>query len=176
MKYSIDTHLITSLNAADVPGEPGTPRVWLERWPTARRSLISNLFHYAVRDGAITPALVVQAVQTALHQRLRYAIPPRNARDETLYAVWQALQTAPHDAYAYAQSVLDRESLPRAERERQKQERGRHFQQQYMAQLPVTEQQLHFIRFLRYTGEPPANRAEASTLIDGLLSARRGQP
>jgi hypothetical protein len=42
-----------------------------------------------------------------------------------------------------------------------------------MAQLPVTEQQLRFIRFLGYTGEPPTNRAQASTLIDGLLRERR---
>ena len=100
---------------------------------------------------------------------------PCNATDETLPAVWQALQVAPQEAYAYAQSVLDWESLPWAERERQKQERGRHFQQQYMAQLPVTPQQQAFLRTLGHTGEPPANRAEASTLIDRLLSARRGQ-
>jgi hypothetical protein len=91
-----------------------------------------------------------------------------------LHAVWQALQTAPQEAYAYAQSVLDWEHLPHAERERQKQERGRHFQQQYMAQLPVTPQQQAFLQRLGYAGEPPANRAEASTLIDGLLNARRG--
>jgi hypothetical protein len=139
--------------------------------------LISNLFHHAVRDGATTPALVVHAVQAALARRLRHATPPRNATDETLHAVWQALQIAPQDAYAYAQSVLDWESLPRAERERQKQERGRHFQQEYMARLPVTPQQQAFLRTLGHTGEPPANRAEASILIDGLLSARgKGQP
>jgi hypothetical protein len=90
-------------------------------------------------------------------------------------AVWQALQAAPLEAYVYAQSVLDWEALPRAERERQKQERGRHFQQQHMAQLPVTPQQHAVLRTLGHTGELPANRADASTLIDGLLSARRSQ-
>jgi len=44
---------------------------------------------------------------------LRYATPPRNATDETLHAVWQALQAAPQEAYAYAQTVLDWESLIR---------------------------------------------------------------
>ena len=96
-----------------VPSATVTPRDWLEQWPVARRSLISNLFHYAVRDGATTPALVVHAVQGALARRLRYVTPPRHATDETLHAVWQALQAAPQDAYAYAQSVLDWESLPR---------------------------------------------------------------
>jgi hypothetical protein len=44
-----------------------------------------------------------------------------------------------------------------------------------MAQLPVTDPQLRFLKTLNYSGKPPANRAEASTLIDRLLSARRGQ-
>ncbi len=113
MEYSINTQFDTSPNAARVASETVTPRDWLEQWPPVRRSLISNRFHYAVRDGAIMPALVVRAVQTALHQRLRYATPPRNATDETLHAVWQALQAAPQEAYAYAQTVLDWESLIR---------------------------------------------------------------
>ena len=174
-QYSIHTNLGTSPHATGVTSEAVISRNWLEQWPVARRSLISNLFHYAVRDGAITPALVVHAVQVAIARRLRYATPPRNASDETLHAVWQTLQTAPHEAYEYTQNVLDWEHLPRAERERQKQERGRHFQQQYMAQLPVTPQQQAFLQTLGHTGEPPANRADASTLIDGLLNARRGQ-
>jgi hypothetical protein len=176
-QYSITTQCDTPLHDPGVPSATVTQRHWLEQWPVARRSLISNLFHSAVREGATTPALVVHAVQAALARRLRYGTPPRHATDETLYAVWQALQIAPQDAYAYAQSVLDWESLPRAERERQKQERGRHFQQQYMAQLPVTPQQQVFLQKLGHQGARPANRAEASSLIDGLLSARgKGRP
>jgi hypothetical protein len=170
-----DSQLGTSQARPGVTTADATTRAWLEQWPAPRRSLISNLFHYSVREGATTPALVIQAVQRALQQRLRYATSLRNAADETLHAVWQALQAAPQEAYAYAQSVLDWEFLPRAERERQKQERGRHVQRQYMAQFPVTPQQQAFLQSLGHTGEPPANRAEASTLIDGLLSARRGQ-
>jgi len=153
---------------------PDPSREWLEQWPKPRRSLISNLFHFAVREGETTPALVVRAVQVAVHHRLQYATPPLDACQTTLHAVWQALQSAPQEAYVYAQSVLDWESLPRAERERHKQERGRHFQQEYMARMPVTPQQQAFLRTLGYTGEPPTNRLEASTLIDTLLSARKG--
>jgi hypothetical protein len=174
-QYSITTQCDTLSHDPGVPSATITPRHWLEQWPVTRRSLISNLFHHAVRDGATTPALVVHAVQVALERRLRHATPPRNATDETLHAVWQALQAVPQEAYAYTQSVIDWEHLPRAERERQKQARGRHFQQQYMVQLPVSPQQQAFLRALGHTGEPPANRAEASVLIDGLLSARRGQ-
>jgi hypothetical protein len=172
---STNTQLDTLPPATGVPRATVTPRDWLAQWPIACRSLISNLFHYAVRAGAPTPALVVHAVQGALERRLRSVTSPRTATDETLHSVWQLLQAAPQEAYAYAQSVLAWESLPRAERERQKQERGRHFQQQYMVQLPVTPQQEAFLRTLGYTGELPANRAEASMLIDGLLNARRGQ-
>jgi hypothetical protein len=43
-----------------------------------------------------------------------------------------------------------------------------------MAQLPVTPQQQAFLQSLGHTGEPPANRLEASRLIDRLLTARRG--
>jgi hypothetical protein len=174
-QYNTTTQFDTSAHVTDVTSETATPRDWLAQWPVARRSLISNLFHYAVRDGARTPALVVHAVQSVLHRRLRYVTSLHNTTDETLHAVWQSLQVAPQGAYAYAQSVLDWEALPRAERERQKQERGRHFQQQYMAQLPVTAQQHAFLRTLGHTGKPPANRAKASTLIEGLLSARKGQ-
>src|SRR5262245_25134995 len=110
-EYSIDLHLDTSFNAAGVPHETGIPRVWLEQWPTARRSLLSNLFHCAVRAGATTPALVVNSPQVAVVRRLRYATSPRNATDETLHAVWQSPQAAPQEAYAYAQSVLDWEHL-----------------------------------------------------------------
>jgi len=171
---STNTQLDTLPHATGVPRATVTPRDWLAQWPIACRSLISNLFHYAACEGVTTPALVARAVQTALRHRLSSVPFPRNATDETLSAVWQALQAAPLEAYVYAQSVLDWESLSRAERERQKQERDRHFQHQYMAQLPVTPPPLTFLQSLGHTGAPPANRAEASTLIDKLLSARRG--
>src|SRR5215831_12360665 len=102
-EYSTATQRDTSAHATRVPSASATTRDWLEQWPVARRRLISNLFHHALRDGAATPALVVHAVQGALARRLRYATPPRDTTDETLHAVWQALQAAPQDAYAYTQ-------------------------------------------------------------------------
>lgn len=167
----------TSPNTASSTAPTVTPRAWLEQWPPARRSFISNLFHDAVRDGATTSALVVHAVHTVLHQRLRYATLPRNTTDATLRAVLQSLQTAPDDAYAYAQTVLDWEALPYDERQQRKAERGRHFQQQYMAVQPVTDKQLRYLQSLGYPGDAPASCADASALIDSILTARReGQP
>jgi hypothetical protein len=154
-----------------------TPRTWLERWPTARRSLISNLFHYAARAGATTPVFIISAVQVELHRRLRYARPPFDATDDALHGVLQSLQNAPSEAYVYAQTVLDWEALPYDERQRQKQAHGRHFQEQYMATLPVTGPQLRYLHSLHYIGEVPANRLEASKLIAILRSAQgKGRP
>jgi hypothetical protein len=149
-----------------------TTRRWLEQWPITRRSLISNLFHSAVRAGATTPDLIIHAVQAELHRRLQYVQPPLNATDEALHGVLQSLQTAPSEAYPYVQTVLDWEALPYDERQRQKQAPGRHFQQQYMATLPVTGPQLRYLHSLHYVGEVPANRFKASKLIAMLRSAQ----
>src|SRR5262245_2535906 len=111
--FSTSPNTYTRPTPARVPSAPIAVRDWLEQWPTARRRLVINWFQYAVRNGAPTPALVVKAVQGAIAQRLRYTTPPCNATDETLHAVWQALQAAPQEAYAYAQRVLDWEALPR---------------------------------------------------------------
>ena len=175
MKYSTPTYLDTAPNAPPFADETAAPRVWLEQWPALRRGLISNLFHFAVLQEASTPALVVYAVQIALRRRLQYATPPLNATNQTLQHVWQSLQVAPHEAYAYAQTVLDREALPYVERQQRKAERGTHYQQAHMATLPATDKQFSLLRSLGYTGEPPANRAAASTLIERLLSERKGQ-
>jgi hypothetical protein len=176
MKYSIPTISSTASNAPGASQDTVTPRAWLEQWPTTRRSLISNLFHSAVRKGATTPLMVFSIVQTDLHQHLRDAKRPFSTTDEVLHTVLQALQTAPHEACHYAQAVLDWEALPYHERQRQKQERRRHFQRQYIAGLHPTAKQLGFLRQLGYTGAAPANRADASTLIDEWVNARvKGQ-
>src|SRR5262245_8746122 len=48
------------------------PREWLTQWPAARRSLLANLFHFAVRHGAGTPHAVVTAVVHALQRRVQW--------------------------------------------------------------------------------------------------------
>jgi hypothetical protein len=175
VQYNTPTYLDTAPNATPVADETATPRGWLEQWPALRRGLISDLFHFAVRQGASTPALVVNAVKRALRRRLQYATPPLNTTNQTLQHVWQSLQVAPQEAHAYAQTVLDWEALPYAERQQRKAERGTHYQQARMATLPVTDKQFNLLRSLGYTGEPPANRAAASTLIEKLHSERKGQ-
>ena len=75
-QYNTNTQFDTPTNTLGDTNETATSRDWLAQWPIARRSLISNLFHYAAREGATTPAHVVRAVQTALRRRLG-AVPHR---------------------------------------------------------------------------------------------------
>jgi hypothetical protein len=173
-QYSTLDVTYTSESSASVTRDTVTPRGWLTQWPTARRSLISNLFHNAVRAGATTPALIITAVQADLWRRLRYATPSPDVTDATLHAVLQALQTAPHEAYPYAADVLAWARLPRAERERHKRARAKPYRDTYMAGRSATEAQLRYLRGLGHTGAAPANCAEASALIDVLRSERWG--
>jgi hypothetical protein len=46
---------------AQCPGEDS--RAFLAQFPAARRSTVSNLFHYAFRTGAATPLAVIASVK-----------------------------------------------------------------------------------------------------------------
>jgi hypothetical protein len=123
-------------------------------------------FHNAVRSGTQQPAQVLQAVRQECARR-------RHWRDETDAAVvLEALDTDPAGALAYAQSVLDYEQLPYEARQRVKAERAIHYLKQGMQGKPATVAQLAYIRGLGYRGEPPADRAAASALIDHLEQER----
>jgi hypothetical protein len=76
-------------------------------------------------------------------------------------------------ALAYAQSVLDWEHLPYAERRQHKAERGAIYQQHAMAAKPVTEKQRALLQRLGVQAEP-ANRYEASVWIETAL--KKGAP
>lgn len=152
--------------------QASTGRAWLERFPAARRSGVANMFHFGVRQGHSTPAAVVQQVTHDVKRQLQGATD--HARETHLHAILEALQADRQGALAYAETVIAWEHLPHAERQRQKQERARHYEQAYMTTVAPTEKQIVALRFLGYTGDRPANRAEASVLIDELLSASQG--
>jgi hypothetical protein len=125
-------------------------------------------FHNAVRSGTQQPAQVLQAVRQECARR-------RHWRDETDAAVvLEALDTDPAGALAYAQSVLDYEQLPYEARQRVKAERAIHYLKQGMVGKPVTAPQAALLRTLGYQGTPPADRAEASRLIEALLHGKGG--
>src|SRR5438132_10889622 len=86
------------------------PRAWLEHFPAPRRSAIANWYHYAVRNGARTPAAVVQQVYQTVQRRLQWA--SAHTDEAHFRAVLEALQTDRYGALAYAAAVIAYEQLP----------------------------------------------------------------
>jgi hypothetical protein len=149
-------------------GEIVTARAWLEHFPVPRRSTIANWFHFAVRDGAHQPAVVLQAVRQVCARRL-------GGGDETDAAVvLQALDSDPEGAIAYAAAVIAYEQLPYEARQRVKAERAIHFIKETMRGKTVTPAQTAYLQLLGYAGAPPTDRAQAGALIDDLRQ-KRGQ-
>ena len=138
------------------------PREWLTRWPADRRSLLANLFHFAVRNGACTSPAVVAAVVHALRRRLQWH------DDTTLAAVLEQLQTDPAPALHYAGTVIAYEHLPYDARQRVKAARATSYLLEAMRGKPVTDKQTTLLRTLGYGGPQPEDRAAASTLITHL--------
>jgi hypothetical protein len=137
---------------------------WLDQFPADRRSTVANWFHFAVREGARTPAAVVIAVQETVRRRLTGESDP--ARRAHLATVAHALQQ--DGALAYAAEVITYEQLPYAERQRVKAERGKPYMVEAMRGKPPTEKQLALLRS-KGVSSMPEDRAEASQMIDRLL-------
>lgn len=142
------------------------PRAWLEHFPALCRSVIANWFHFSVRAGHCTTALVVHQVQQAVQRRLLWVSDP--AEDAHLRTVLAALQTDRSGSLAYAQSVIDYEHLPYDARQRVKAERAVPYVQEAMRGQSVTEKQAAYLLALGHTGPQPEDRAAASALIDRL--------
>jgi hypothetical protein len=145
-------------------------RAWLERFPANRRSAIANWHHYAVRAGAHTPESVLLQVQQTIYRRLQWTRDP--ATGAHLSAVVEALTADRAGALAYAQSVIDYEHLPYAERQRAKAERATNYVKEAMRGKDVTPAQRSFLLTLGYAGDPPEDRAAANALIDKLKRGR----
>jgi hypothetical protein len=137
-------------------------REWLTQWPTGRRSLLANLFHFAVRNSACTPRAVVAAVIQDLQRRLQWS------DDTMLNAVLEQLQSDPALALQYAGTVITYERLPYEARQRVKAERATPYLQEAMRGKPITDKQAAYLRALGHTGPQPEDRAAASALIDRL--------
>ena len=141
------------------------PETFLAHWESPRRALITNLFCYAVREGCKDEAAVCEHVRAAIRQRAWY--DSQQAAAQGLVRL-NALLDSP-EAHEFAASIIERERLPREERERQKAERASFYQQEYMRGKPPTEKQISFLKKLGCL-ETPRDRAHASELI----SAARG--
>jgi hypothetical protein len=142
---------------------------YLLQFPERSRSMVGNLFFGCCRqwlDGEPTPAELVGAVQARTLTLYREG----DSRRDVLELVFDSLQS--EGAREFAEFVIAREKIPQAERARLKEKLAAEFREQHMASLPVTPRQLSFLRSLGST-ETPANRAEASALIDSLLGKRK---
>jgi len=163
---------ITQSNAPD-QGTIEDGRALLERFPSNRRSYISNTFLYAVRSGARTPGKVLTDVEHELSETAkrsrRWGFTDTIERTESIYSI---LNEFHDEALAFAAWAIRWEALPPAERERQKRAKGEVHRQAYMEQQPATDKQVAYIRSLGYQG-PVTSKAHASSLIEQL---KRGEP
>lgn len=128
---------------------PNAPRAWLEQFPAQHRSAIANWFHFSVRSGIFLPAAVLAAVESTIRRRLAWSPTPAS---DWRYEVLKALHEGRAGAMAYAQSVINYEELPHAQRQKVKAERTVAALKEAMKAKTVTDPQRAYLRALGYTG------------------------
>lgn len=132
---------------------------YLAYFPPEQRSTAANSLLEAVRAGCSEP-----------HQVVGYALEKaaRRTWNEAAHTLRLLAELDPEALLAGARWALWWESLPYAERQRLKAERSEPVIERWMAGQPPTEKQLRYLHNLGYRGPTPANRLEASKLIDGF--------
>jgi hypothetical protein len=138
---------------------------FLGHFSTEQKSAAANLILKAVRAGCDNPHQVVGFVTAEAERRLALGWGDGLAR--------AVLRLDREALLAGARWALWWESLPYAERQRLKQERSTPAIERYMAEQPPTEKQLSYLQALGYSGPAPANRLEASRLIDEVMRGGR---
>jgi hypothetical protein len=145
---------------------------FLENFETARRSLIANMFCFAVRGGEKTPVDVIEWVRSDAGIRFAAATYDRNAEiGAAMETLLEIIET--NEAIEYARFVIYRESLPQAEKSKLKQESGIDYAKTYMQTQPPSEKQLKYLKTLGCQ-TIPQNKAEASRLIDRYVKQKAG--
>jgi hypothetical protein len=144
----------------------------LDHFPERHRSWVQNTFLAIVRAGASHPDDVLAGVGAKVEadRRQRFGDPDRLERDNLLLARLRS-----DDAVALATYCIGYERLPRVERDRLRAVAAEQGQRRWMKQLPPTERQLNYLEALGHSGPSPANRLEASRLIDSLVQRRPGR-
>jgi len=141
-------------------------RLYLSFFPFPQRSGAANHVLGAVRAGCNEPNQVVGYCLECARQKLPYSEVAR------LYLL--VYQLDPDAIYAGARWALWWESLSPAEKAAYRKPRQEAAQKAWMEQQPATEKQIAYLRFLGYSGPTPANRAEASRLIETLKGVHHG--
>jgi hypothetical protein len=137
---------------------------FLSHFPPERRGYAGNLLLFPVRRGCTDPHQVVGYALESAHHR------PWN---EACLRLLELQEEDPEALLAGARWALWWESLPLLERQRIKAERSETAIERWMAEQPPTEKQLRYLASLGYPGPTPANRLEASRLIDELVKGVR---
>ena len=139
---------------------------FLSHFPLEQRSTANNFLLQAVRAGCNEPNQVVgYALETAYRRRHLEAA-------QTLLLL---SHLDPEALLAGARWALWWESLSPEEKRRFREGRAEEAIARWMEENPPTEKQLRYLASLGYRGPAPANRLEASRLIDELVKGvRRG--
>ena len=133
---------------------------YLSYFPHNQRSTANNFLLEAIRAGCNEPNQVVgYALETARRRRHLEAA-------QTLLLL---SHLDPEALVAGARWALWWESLSPEEKRRFREERAEEAIARWMAEQPPTEKQLRYLTSLGYRGPEPANRLEASRLIDELV-------
>ena len=139
---------------------------FLSYFPPEQRSAANNFLLEAVRAGCNEPNQVVgYALETA---RCRCHL-------EAAQTLLLLSHLDPEALLAGARWALWWESLSPEEKRRFREGRAEEAIARWMEENPPTEKQLRYLASLGYRGPAPANRLEASRLIDELVKGvRRG--
>lgn len=133
---------------------------FLEAFPVARRSLIANQFHCAVRGGATTVDAVIREVKRDAISRMTFA---GGERWTTQRELLRLLET--DTAGAFAKTVIAHEALPPEEKLQLQAQRSEAYRREYLKAKPPTQKQLEFLKTLGcFT--TPSSRLHASELIE----------
>lgn len=136
----------------------------LENFEQPRRSLIGNMFCYAVRNGADTPEKVVNEV---LFDAISRVDRPEHEATESLDLLIKLIEQD-GEGLEFAEHILWRESLSYEEKDKLKKEAGSQFSAQAMEGKAPTEKQIALLKKKGVT-DIPTDRLEASKLIGELL-------
>lgn len=137
---------------------------FLAHFPHNQRATATNVLLSAVRAGCCN-----------VHQVVGYAVESARQRywNEACLTLVLLAELDPEALEAGARWALWWERQPREVKARLKAERAGEAVERWMEGQPPTARQLAFLRKLGHTGEGPANRLEASRLIDSLLQEVR---
>ena len=139
--------------------------LFLSHFPPEYRSTAANCLLEAVRRGCTTPPEVVDHALSAAYRRIYGS--------EAFTLLLLLAEEDPKALLAGARWALWWESLSPEEKQQLREGRAEEAIERWMEQNPPTDRQLAYLNRLGYRGPTPADRLEASRLIDELVEGVR---